>query len=264
MFAPWRPLEGSCLTLASAERAPKDADPAGGTSPGQDAFLQSALPRSDAPRLRPPAPMKPPPMKPRTDKARRKVAGHRGHVLARRVCLDAVVCGWSGPEPELLLRAAGLRWAALVLRIHHRSATAGPRRDDVCSGLGLVVAEDAVFDRRSSAGRRRLSAARTVGDQVPRAQPGPGQEPVLTVYPPTRPDVAGVWCYLMSWGWARGGRRRELWGGGCDVTEPPHLTVNTTKISPQDVFTSAASHRFGLTAFGFYFRFGPLRVIRKR
>lgn len=100
-------------------------------------------------------------------RVRRKVARDREHVLACRVRLDSVVCGWSRTEPEPLLRSAGVRWSALVLRVHHRIPTAGLRRDHVSFGLGLVVAENTVFDRRGSARCRCLSAARTAGHQVP-------------------------------------------------------------------------------------------------
>lgn len=84
---------GGRLQPASSERAAEDVDPAAGTSSGRDACVQSTVPRPVAPHLEPSAPMKPPLMKPRAAKVRRKVAGDREHVLARRVCLDAVVCG---------------------------------------------------------------------------------------------------------------------------------------------------------------------------
>jgi len=79
----------------SSERAAEDVDPAAGTSSGRDARVQSAVPRPVDPHAHFPAPMKPPPMKPRAARVRRKVARDREHVLARRVCLDAVVCGRS-------------------------------------------------------------------------------------------------------------------------------------------------------------------------
>lgn len=44
-----------------------------------------------------------------------------------------------------------------------------------------------------------------------------------------------------------GAGRTEPGVGGRDVTEPP-TSPSTQQISPQDVFTSAASHCFGLTA----------------
>lgn len=248
------------LRPASSERAAEDVDPAAGTSSGQDACVQSAAPRPVAPHLRPSAPMKPPLMKPRAAKVRRKVAGDREHVLARRVCLDAVVCGWSWPEPELLLRPAGLRWAALVLWVHHRLPTAGLRRDHVSSWLGLVVAEDAVSDRRGSARGRRVSAARAAGHQVPttqreggrwrcrrrrrcRADRGPGgpSDDLIPIIQSTSLLYflrGGVWYYLISSGWAgweRSQRRiRNREWVDCDVTDPlnplkppPHKHIGT-------------------------------------
>lgn len=148
------------LTGASSERAAEDVDPAAGTSSGRDACVHTVAPHLELPALMGTFLMKP-------ARVRRKVAGDREHVLARRARLDAVVCGWSWPEPELLLRPAGLRWAALVLWVHYRLPTAGLRRDHVSIGLGFVVAENAVFDRRGSAGCRCLFAARIAGHQVP-------------------------------------------------------------------------------------------------
>lgn len=81
-----------CLHLARAERSAEDVDPAAGTSIGQVAGVLADLPRQDARHLPSAASMKPRPMTPRGAKVRRK-AGDREHVLARRVRLDAAVCG---------------------------------------------------------------------------------------------------------------------------------------------------------------------------
>lgn len=288
-------VAGGRLQPASSERAAEDVDPAAGTSSGRDACSQSAVPRPVAPHLQPSAPMKPPPMKPRAAKVRRKVAGDREHVLARRARLDAVVCGWSWPEPELLLRPAGLRWAALVLWVHHRLPTAGLRRDNVSFGLGLVVAEDAVFDRRGSARRCCLFAARIAGHQVQqhggcRRRQGRHHFPqsglwTLTAgligirfWAQTSPGCcicAGVWYYLILSGWA--GWERSEWRirnrewVDCDVTEtptPPNPLLINTLIRPfspllacfRGLMTRATCSR----GRGSYFDLESIKTIRKR
>lgn len=235
LYTDWR--QTHCLHPASTKRVAEDVDPVAGTSIGQVAGVLTDAPRQDARHLPSAASMKPRPMTPRGAKVRRK-AGDREHVLARRVCLDAAVCGWLWPEPEPLRRAAGLRWEHLVLWLHHRLPTAGLRRDHVSSGLGLLVAEDALPDRRGSAGRCCIFASRIAVHQVHR----PGrldhrQTSVLCVAPRLRvlfkhPCVpvcslgvfsSGLWFYLMLSGWAgwvcvEQGSREWV---DRDVTKPP-------------------------------------------
>lgn len=162
-------------------------------------------------------------MKPPAAKVRRKAAGDGEHVLARRLRLDAVVCGWLWPEPELLLRAAGLRWAALVPRGRRRLPAAGLRRDHVCFGLGFVVAEDAVFDRRGSARSRRVFAVRAAVHQVTAAR-SRSAEPFLDKNPADRVQTRCIppelWYSLIWPRWAGGRLRNREWVD-CDVTTPP-------------------------------------------
>lgn len=169
-------------------------------------------------------------MKPPAARVRRKAAGDGDHVLARRLRLDAVVCGWLWPEPELLLRAAGLRWAALVRRGRRRLPAAGLRRDHVRFGLGFVVAENAVFDRRGSARRCRVFAVRAAVYQVTAARTR-SAEPFLDKNPadrsPTRPNSlhsprALIFLNLATLG---GWEIKESWVGGlwCNDAPPsPH------------------------------------------
>lgn len=138
----------------------------------RDVCVHAAVPR--APALPPPlpAPMKPPPMKARAAKVRRKVSGDTEHVLARRARVNRLLCDWSWPDPDSPLRVSGFRWPAAFFWVHHRVPSASPRRDHVSFGLGFVVAENLVFDRRGSARCRCLSAARTAGNQVERTTDG--------------------------------------------------------------------------------------------
>lgn len=167
-------------------------------------------------------------------KVRRKAARDGEHVLARRRRLDAVVCGWLWPEPELLLWAAGLRWEARVLRGRHRVSTAGLRWDHVRFGLGFVVAENAVFDRRGSARCCCLFAVRIAVYQVTTTRTHSAEIIIQIIseqHVQSRCVFAEVWNYLISPGWA-GWEIKKSWVAGlwCNGTTP-HPTHTNTQIS---------------------------------